>query len=121
MHERLKHKSEGLKAGRVNAPTGTTSEPDLSEPTGKTGGSPAIQWKRGEDDWMILSKCGRFKIRKRCTEPATSKLEAEFTYEAFHIATGQWDFSLGLYRDPKAARERCEDHEREMTALRRSG
>jgi len=95
-----------------------TSITPRSDPTEVVGVGP-IRWKRGPDDWTILSACGNFKIRKRCIEPATSKLEAEFSYEAFHIATGQWDFSLGIKRDPREARQLCEDHETMLQSMRR--
>lgn len=85
-------------AVRVGTPA-TTTAPD--EP---------LKWSRGVDAWTILSRCGRYKIRKRCVEAQGRRTEAQFTFEAFRVVKNHWDFSLGIRTDPAAARKLCEDN-----------
>jgi hypothetical protein len=70
--------------------------------------SEPLKWTRGNDDWTIVTRCGTYKIRKKCTEQAGRRIDAQFTYEAFRVVKDHWDFSLGIRVDPKEARKLCE-------------
>lgn len=78
-----------------------------------------LHWKRGEDEWTLLSKCDHYKIRKKCIEGAGKHSGAQFNYESFHIVPGAWDFSIGLSSDSKRARALCEEHENMLVSLRK--
>jgi len=102
----------------VVSSNGTAPEPRLTpqpeEPAGVVAAG-SLHWKRGEDDWTILSTDGHYKIRKSCVEHATVHGNAEFSYECFRIVPNHWDLSIGRRRDPKEARACCEAHERQLT------
>ena len=69
-----------------------------------------LKWVKGNDQWTILSRCGMYKIRKKCVEAATHRSDAQFTYEAFRVVKDHWDFSLGLRADPAEARKLCQEN-----------
>lgn len=66
-----------------------------------------LKWVKGTDQWTILSRCGLYKIRKRCVEAGGRRNEAMFNYEAFRVVKNHWDFSLGIRGDPAEARGLC--------------
>lgn len=73
---------------------------------------PKLQWTK-QDEWTLVSKCGVYKIRKRCTEGSGRRTDPQFLYEAFRIVKELWDFSLGTRSDAKAARALCEANRKE--------
>lgn len=83
-------------AARVGMPSAKPDEP--------------LKWVKGNDQWTIVSRCGMYKIRKKCVEPAGQRSGAQFTYEAFRVVKNHWDFSLGLRSDPVEARKLCQDN-----------
>lgn len=118
----------------LDVATGEISQPsahcDIAQPVERLpvkedvpGSSPGVaatlQWTRGPDEWSIVSKCGGYRIRKRCIEPATKHNVAIFSYEAFRL-TPEWEFSLGRREDANEARQLCVDHECEAIAFGRS-
>lgn len=78
-----------------------------------------LHWMRGADDWTLLSKCGGYKIRKKCVEGGGMHVEAQFSYESFHIVPQSWDFSIGLSDNSKRARSLCDEHEVMLVSLRK--
>lgn len=81
-----------------------------SIPPSEVGESPkekaALEWTRGADDYVILSKCGRYKIRKEIDQPATQHNDAVWKYRCLRI-TSTWEFDIGCYANPTLARRRC--------------
>jgi hypothetical protein len=69
-----------------------------------------LKWVKGSDAWTILSRCGLYKIRKRCVDPSTARTGAQFTFEAFRVVKDHWDFSLGIRADPAEARKLCQQN-----------
>jgi hypothetical protein len=83
-------------AVRVGVPSAKPDEP--------------LKWVKGNDQWTILSRCGTYKIRKRCVEGRGMHNEPQFSYEAFRVVKNHWDFSLGLRGDPAEARKLCQEN-----------
>jgi hypothetical protein len=81
------------------------TEEAAQSPQAKSVAEP-IYWGKGPDAWSIVSKCGRFKVRREVENPATKYLDATFRYRAFRI-NPEWEFELGVRSDPNDARSLC--------------
>jgi len=76
-----------------------------------------LQWRKGPDDWSIVSTCGVYTIRKSVPMAATASGGPESHYEASFRTPTQGEFSLGGSDSADTARAFCNAHHAKMRAF----
>jgi len=77
-----------------------------------------LQWRKGPDDWSIVSACSVYTIRKSVRVAATDSGGPESHYEAYFRTPTQGEFSLGGRANAQEARALCNAHYAKMLSMR---